>query len=150
LIQEEKIVEGGVDRVTRCRTVIEEAKKGKGEIAISGLCLAEVCKNKDQTDNDPKKISAFFEHEYILVVSVDRSVGEKARELMMAGIPKLRPQDACHLATALLTPDVMELHTFDERLLRLNGALMKADGTPLKICWPDVAAPPPPLLADQS
>jgi predicted nucleic acid-binding protein len=106
LIQEEKIVEGGVDRVTRCRTVIEEAKKGKTEIAISGLCLAEVSKNKDDADKDPAKIAAFFEHDYILVVSVDRSVGEKARELMMAGIPKLRPQDACHLATALLAPDV--------------------------------------------
>lgn len=149
VIQEETIVEGGVDRVTRCRTVIEEAKKGKIEIAMSALCLAEVCKNKDLKDSDPQKIAAFFEHDYLLMVSLDRSVGERARQFMMAGIPKLKPADACHLATAVMTPDIVELHTFDEKLLALDGKLMKADGTPLKICWPDVGAPPPPLLAGQ-
>ena len=146
LIQDEKIVEGGIERATRCRSVIEEAKKGKIEIAISGLCLAEVCKNRDVADSDPQKIAAFFEHEYVLVVSVDRAVGERARDLMMSGISKLRPQDACHLATAVMTPDVVELHTFDEELLRLNGVVMKADSTPLKVCFPDVPAPVPPLL----
>jgi predicted nucleic acid-binding protein len=108
-----------------------------------------VCKNKDLSTSDPKKIAAFFENDYILVVSLDRNVGEKARELMMAGIPKLKPQDACHLATALLVPDTVELHTFDEKLLDLNGKLMKADGSPLRICWPDAGGPPPPLLAGQ-
>ena len=147
LIQEEKIIEGGLDRVTRCRAVIEEAKKGKTEIALSALCLAEVCRNKDLKDRDPQKIAAYFEHEYLLVVSLDRTVGERARQLMMAGIPKLKPQDACHLATAVMTPDVEELHTFDEKLLALDAKIMKSDGPPLKICWPDVGTPPPPLLA---
>jgi predicted nucleic acid-binding protein len=126
--------------------VIEQAKKGKIEIAMSALCLAEVCKNKDIKDGDPKKIAEFFEHDYLLLVNLDRDVGEQARELMMAGISKLKPADACHLATAAMTPDVVELHTFDEKLLSLNGSITKADGTPLKICWPDVGGPPPPLL----
>lgn len=150
LIQEEKIIEGGIDRVTRCRTVINEAKKGKIEIAISSLCLVEVCKNKDVKDANPQKIADYFEHDYILMVALDRSVGERARGLMMAGIPKLKPADACHLATAVITPDVAELHTFDTKLLDLNGTILKADGTPLRICWPDVGAPVPPLLATQS
>jgi predicted nucleic acid-binding protein len=146
LIQGETIVEGGVDRATRCKAVIEQAKKAKIEIAMSALCLAEVCRNKDIKDADPQKISDFFEQDYLLLVNVDKDVGERARGLMMAGIPKLKPADACHLATAATTPNVVELHTFDEKLLNLNGSISKADGTPLRICWPDVGEPPPPLL----
>lgn len=146
LIQGERIVEGGVDRVTRCKAVIEQAKKAKIEIAMSALCLAEVCRNKDIKDADPQKIADFFEQDYLLLVNVDKDVGERARQLMMAGIPKLKPADACHLATAATTPNVVELHTFDEKLLNLNGSISKADGTPLRICWPDVGEPPPPLL----
>lgn len=146
LIQEEKIIEDGVDRVTRCRSVLVQAKKAKIEIATSALSLAEVCKNKDIKEGDASKIAAFFENDYILLVNLDKNVGERAREIMMTGYSKLKPPDACHLATAAITPDVTEMHTFDERLLNLNNKIRKADGSLLKICLPDVGTPPPPLL----
>ncbi|MGO9475069.1 MAG: type II toxin-antitoxin system VapC family toxin [Rhodomicrobium sp.] len=148
LIQEEKIVEGGIDRVTRCKSVLNQAKKGKIEIAMSALCLAEVCRNRDIKDNDPQKIADFFEHDYLLLVNVDRNVGELARQLMMAGIPKLKPADACHIATAAITPDIIELHMFDEKLLDLNNKVTKADGGMLRICWPDTGGSTPPLLTN--
>ncbi len=148
LIQDEKIVEGGTERATRCKAVIAQAKKGKIEIAMSALCLAEVCKNKDIKDGDPQKIADFFEQDYLLLVNVDRDIGERARQLMMVGLSKLKPADACHLATAVMTPDVLELHTFDQTLLDLNNKVIRADGTPLRICWPDVIGKPPPLLAN--
>ena len=109
-ITEENIVEDGIDRVTRCKTVLELAKNGKVEIACSALCWAEVCKNTDVRDMDGDKIAAFFEHDFILPVSLGREVGEKARDLMVANYPGLKPPDACHLATALLTPGIQALH----------------------------------------
>lgn len=54
--------------------------------------------------------------------------------------------DAVHVATAAISPGIEEMHTFDDRLLALNGAIDKADGTKLKICKPDAGAPAAPLL----
>jgi len=137
LIQEEKIVEQGINRVTRCRAVITAAGKGKMEVVTSALSLAEVCKNKQFKDSEPDKVAAFFEHDYLLVVNLGREIGERARELMMSGLPGLKPADACHVATACIAPDVTALHTFDERLLKLDGKVSKRDNTPLIICLPD-------------
>ena len=47
LIQKESSVEEGIDRYTRCRSVIDQAANKKIEIICSALCIAEVCKNKD-------------------------------------------------------------------------------------------------------
>lgn len=146
LIRDEKIVEDGIDRATRCKSVIESAKAGRVEIVTSALCLAEVCKNKDVKDSDPQTLADFFENEYLLLVTLDRQVGSLARLFMMSGLPGLKPADACHLATASVTPGVRELHSFDEKLLNLSNRFTKADGAPLKICFPDVGGPPPPLL----
>lgn len=147
LIQQEKaIIADGIDRYTRCRTVINLASKGKIEIVCSALCLAEVCKNKDVRDQDPSHIARFFEHEYLLTVALGREIAETARKLMMAGIPKLKPADACHVASAIEVPDVTEMHTFDEGLIAQSGKLQKRDGGSLKICYPDAGVPIPPLL----
>ena len=58
----------------------------------------------------------------------------------------LKPPDALHLATAAVSPGVEEMHTFDDRLLKLDGLIDKVDGAKLKICKPDVGGPPAPLL----
>lgn len=149
LIQKEKIAKPGSrieDREQMCRGVIEAAKKGNVEILTSALCLAEVCKNPGLVQTQTSdKVAAFFERDFIFVINVDTAVGEKARELMMGGYAGLKPPDAIHLATALLSPGVEELHTFDGRLLDLDGLLKKPTGEPLKICKPDYG-PPAPLL----
>jgi predicted nucleic acid-binding protein len=111
LIQREAIVADGMDRYTRCRSVIDQAAKGKLEIVCSALCIAEVCKNRDVLDADEAKIASYFEHEYLITSALGRDVAEKARSLMMSGISGLKPPDACHLATALEAPKVWELHT---------------------------------------
>jgi predicted nucleic acid-binding protein len=134
------------DRYVMCRDVILAAEAGHCEIIFSSLCYAEGCKNKDLLDKDEEKIAAFFENDYLLPVSLDRTVAEKARTLMMSGVAKLRPPDACHLATALIA-NADELHTFDDQILKLDGKLAKSNGTMLKICKPDAGGPTPPLLA---
>ena len=80
-----------------------------------------------------------------LITNLDRMVAERGRELMIA-YGSLKPPDAVHIATAAVSPGVEEMHTFDDRLLKLDGLIDKADGTKLKICKPDAGAPPAPLL----
>jgi hypothetical protein len=64
---------------------------------------------------------------------------------MLAGHSGLKPPDAIHLATACVA-NADELHTFDDRLLALDGAIDRSDGTRLVIKKPAVPAPPAPLL----
>ncbi len=65
---------------------------------------------------------------------------------MNLGYSGLKPPDAVHLATAAVSPDVEEMHTFDDRLLKLDGLIDKADGTKLKICKPEAGVSSAPLL----
>lgn len=144
--RETDIIADGIDRYTRCRSVIDQAVSGKIEIVCSSLCIAEVCKNRDVLDSDEDKIAAYFEHDYIITSALRRDIAEKARWLMMSGASGLKPQDACHLATALDAPGVSSLHKFDERLKNLSERFTKNDGSILMIEYPDVAEPIPPLL----
>lgn len=133
------------DRDALCRAVIAEAKRGRLEIATSSLSLAEVCKSAGVQGTSEDAIAAFFENDYVLLVNVDRQVGEHARTLMRAGHSSLKPPDAIHMATATIV-QVAEMHTFDGRLLDLDGVLDVPDGTKLKVCKPDVGHEPLPLL----
>lgn len=152
LIQREKNAVGGSDRDTLCRAVIAEAKKNKFEILISTLSLVEVCKNPKIRTSDEDQIGAYFENDYILLMNVDRLVGEHARLLMMAGHTGLKPPDAIHVASAILG-NVSEFHTFDgsgkqKKLLDLDQKIDRLDGGKLRICTPDVDGKPPPLLSE--
>jgi len=151
MIQKEKIrgSEGTIieDREGMCRSVMEAAKAGKLEIVTSTFSMAEVSKPAVDSDNNSLNVNieAFFENDYILLVNVDKFAGEKARALMRGGIKGLKPPDATHLASAA-TSNVAEMHTFDDRLLALDGTIDKADGTKLKICKPHPGGKPAPLL----
>jgi predicted nucleic acid-binding protein len=137
LIQKEKIQfpDGRIeDREMMCRTVIEAAKKRSIEILTSAFCLVEVCKDPGGVKGNSDKLKDYFENDYILLTNVDRFVAERARELMMAAYSKIKPPDAVHLATAAISPNVDELHTFDGRLLNLDGLINKEGGGTLKIC----------------
>lgn len=80
--------------------------------------------------------------DFVERVQVDFAVGRLARGLLRAYPVIGKPQDAIHVATALLN-NVDELHTFDrENLLGLSGKLTRKDGRPLRICHPP--KPPPP------
>lgn len=151
LIQQERIRDqkGNVteDRYAMARNVITGAEKNNIEIATSTLSLAEVCKSPGvQAQAD--KLGSFFDVDYILLVNLDRAVGEMARSLMMRGFSKLKPPDACHVAAAAIA-NVEEMHTFDDKLLALDGKIQKQDGTALKICKPDMGSAAPLLKAMQ-
>jgi predicted nucleic acid-binding protein len=133
------------DRGAMCRPVLEAAERGIVEIIVSAIALVEVLARNRASGVEDQKIRDFFDNEYILLVNVDKHLGDFARRLMLAGHPGLKPPDAIHLATACVA-NADEFHTFDDRLLALSGAIDKSDGTRLVIKKPAVPAPPAPLL----
>lgn len=149
-IQQEKTLLGDgrtEDRESMCRSVLVAAKNQKAEIVTSALTLAEVCKFPGSASKAAAKFPDFLELDYVLLVPVDRVVGEKARELMQGGIARLKPPDAIHAATAIIA-NAEALHTFDDRLLSLDRLLTRADGSKLGICKPDAGEPELPLFTE--
>lgn len=135
-------------RFDACAHLIERAQRGEIEIWTSAFTYAEVYKKNCSGTQasidavDDKSFEDYIEQEFVQLVQVDADVGRVARRLLRQypGIGK--PQDAVHVASAVLM-DVHELHTFDRRdLLALDEKLKCLDGTPLRIKIP----PTPPDL----
>jgi predicted nucleic acid-binding protein len=148
LIQREIITlpDGKVeDRGAMCRSIINAAFAGECEIATSTLAFVEVCKSPKLENPKTSKVADFFEHEFIIPVSVDHEVSMMARKLMLSGFSKLKPMDACHVAAAAMS-GAGEMNTFDDKLLALDDKIDRPDGTKLKICKPGQSGPLPPLL----
>lgn len=148
-IQQEKILnENGTvkeDRGAMCALVISAAEKSAIELVTSALSLAEVCKSKDVTEKTDQQIADFMETDYILLANVDRHTGVTARRLMLKGHKGLKPPDALHIAGAIVSR-CDEFHTFDGKLLDLNGSIQTLEGGDLPIVKPKIDQPPAPLL----
>jgi predicted nucleic acid-binding protein len=126
------------DRGAMCRPVLDAAERGVIEIVVSAIALVEVLARNRTSGIDDQRVRDFFDNDY-------KHLGDFARRLMLAGHPGLKPPDAIHLATACIA-NVEEFHTFDDRLLALDGVIDRLDGTRLAIKKPAVPAPPAPLL----
>ena len=132
-------------RFEMCRDTLKRAVAGDLEIVTSAFTLAEVCKRKPTPGSPTINLAAFFDQKYILLVHVDKAVGEKAQNLQLAGVAGLKPADAVHLASAMIA-NVPILHTFDGPLRRLTKTLSINDGNPLEIMRPTEEIPMPELL----
>ena len=92
----------GVDRKQVAEHILTHAEQGSSQIYISALTIAEVHKKRGHdklTDQEDDEILAFFEHEFIEVIDVDRQIGEQANHFCRQY--GLSPADATHLACAL-------------------------------------------------
>jgi len=151
-IAEEKAVPikggGAENRYAMCLSVLEDARRGKYEIATSAFTLAEVCKNTEVIESPIDNLPAFFEKSFILIVPVDLAIGRRAQTMQASGLVTLKPADTVHLASALRAK-VTELHTFDCKILELDGRIVGGDGSPMKICRPTQGASPGPLFVDR-
>ena len=115
----------------RAPAVAELCQKAAADdlvIVTSALTIAEVCKlpaTGKQPEEQTKKILAFFENPYIVIRSLDRGIAERAN--LVARDHGIKPPDAVHVATAMLTGCAV-LYTFDagkgqkRGLLTHNGA----------------------------
>lgn len=151
LIQQEK------NRFDDLSFIVDQARDDKVEIWTSNFTLAEVFKRpcdgqaKGLSVVDDTAFEAFLaQADVVTRVQVDFDVGTLARRLLRSYPTIAKPQDAIHLATALLN-DVDELHTYDRaNLTGLSGKIPCKNGKKLKICpppkRPPIPAPPPDLF----
>jgi predicted nucleic acid-binding protein len=128
-------------RYNMCRRVLERAAARQIDIATSAYTLSEVCKVPADATSPARNLPAFFDQPYIVLVNVDKQVGLKAQSLQVAGVVGLKPQDATHVASALVW-NIPTLHTFDEKLLNLDKVLTLNDGNQLRIIQPSSDDPP--------
>jgi predicted nucleic acid-binding protein len=136
-------------RFRQIQGVLDRARAGKVQIVTSTFTLAEVVKRRcgDQSfampEGDDDLFAELLKQDYVVLAAVDWDIGTRARALFREfndrGLKK--PQDAVHLATAVVE-NVDELHTFDgDDLLKLSGLVMRADGIRLNICHPPEPEP---------
>jgi predicted nucleic acid-binding protein len=125
-------------RANLCAPVIKAAQRGDVRIVTSSLTIAEVLWIRGRAKL-PKamhdEINKFFRHRWILIRELDRTIAERARELVWtnAGV---KPQDAVHLATAIAGDvEYDQFDTFDVDLFSLSG---KIGDPPLKIGEPNL------------
>jgi len=135
------------NRYAVCSHVLNDAQSGKYEIVTSAFTLAEVCKEQGIRESPADNLPSFFDRSYILVVPVDKSIGARAQKLQTSGLVNLKPPDAIHLASAQRA-GVLEMHTFDKKVLNFDGRIGGADGRPIKICKPTEGQPIGPLFED--
>jgi predicted nucleic acid-binding protein len=128
-----------------CESILERAKHGEVAIWTSSLTLAEVFKFKcDGPKSLPQEQDELFEKyidsEFVVEVQVDHAVATVSRRLCRKFGPPIgplkKPNDGVHLASAVIN-NLDEFHTFDaDDLLKLDGKVLRQDGTLLKICLP--------------
>lgn len=129
-------------RLEACEELLKKAQQKTIVIAASALAITEVNQIKGSTDDratQSRKITAFFENEYIAIRAVTREIAEYAHDLTR--LHGLFPMDAIHAATAALSRATV-LYTYDGTSKRRKG-LLDYDG---KIGTPPlrIQAPPDP------
>jgi hypothetical protein len=106
------------DKYECLKHTIELAQKKEVTIWTSAFTLAEVFKRKcgpsivGLASSDDQQFEDFLAQDYIIKVQVDSDIGIAARRILRTHSIVGKPQDAIHLATALLN-NVDEMHTFD-------------------------------------
>lgn len=145
------ITDSGTSNHDSCLYVLEMAQRGECRIWTSTFTLAEVFKRKCDmemvglAEGYDEKFEDLIEQDFVMKIQVDMDVGTVARRLLRK-FPKIgKPQDAIHVASALLE-NIDELHTFDrEDLLSMSGQLERADKVKL-IIKPPPERPIPPQI----
>ncbi|MGH2370122.1 MAG: type II toxin-antitoxin system VapC family toxin [Chloroflexota bacterium] len=92
----------GVDRADVVDHILYQAQRGAYRIYTSALTLAEVLHRRGSApldDQEDEDVLAFFEHDFIEVIDIDRLIGEEANRLCRRYGP--RPNDGIHIASAI-------------------------------------------------
>jgi predicted nucleic acid-binding protein len=121
------------DRIAALRHWTDRAERGEVEIVTSAWTLCEVSKVDEKLvdEEQEKKIADFFENPYILLRQIDRDVAIETRRIVRAY--RLKPKDALHVATAVLT-NCSVLHTYDDQ--HLTKLTLRVGNPPLRIEHP--------------
>lgn len=117
----------GVPRGDIVAHILSQAEAGDFKIHTSAITLAEVHKLRSApalADDQDEKILAYFEHDFILIIDVDRRIGEEANRLCRQH--GILPNDAIHLACALHAGcDI--LLAWDDRFVKVQHPGMRLE-----------------------
>ncbi len=92
----------GVNRAEIAAHILRLAQQGVYQILTSAATLAEVHQHAGcpkLTPEQDEKVLDFYEHDFVLLVNVDRGVGEHANKLCRRY--NINPFDAIHVASAI-------------------------------------------------
>jgi predicted nucleic acid-binding protein len=92
----------GVNRAEIAQHILILAQQGAFPIVTSSATLAEVHKERGSpmlTPDQDERVLAFYEHDFIRLVDVDRRIGEHANRLCRQY--NLNPFDGIHVASAI-------------------------------------------------
>ncbi len=108
-----------------CELIIQDAERGRIEIAISQITKVETAFLPGIGDTESESlIKEFFGRDYIIPISVDDPVSTISRDLVRR-YPGLKPPDAIQFASAILWR-IPIIETTDPDLIGLN----EREGTP--------------------
>ena len=110
----------GVDRGAIADHILTLAEDGQFKIHTSAITLAEVHKLRTSaklSNDEDERILAYFEHDFIQIIDVDRAIGEEANRLCRQyGV---LPNDGIHLACALRA-GCDALLAWDDRFVKVD------------------------------
>ena len=104
-------VVNGIDRKRIAEHILTRAANGDFLVHISALTLAEVHKKREHerlTDQEDEEILAFFRTEFIVLIEVNRKIGEQANRFCRTY--GLSPVDAIHLGIISQTNNHGNIH----------------------------------------
>ena len=120
---------GTENRMLSIKSVVAEIEAKKYKLAVSTLVYVEVleCKMKMECEIPEQAIKQFEDFmkngNLVEVLAVDTRIAKRAQELRNRLNEKgrnIETPDAIHIATAIVSK-AKQLHTFDDKILRLNG-----------------------------
>lgn len=125
----------GEDRDRDIRSVVERVEAGDYKMVVSTLLYVEVLE-KDMPEGAMEQFKKFIQNRAMVsIVAVDIRVARKAqmiRDTLRKKGESVSTPDAVHIATAIVS-EAQFFHTFDDRLLRLNGK-SEVDGLAITAC----------------
>ena len=115
--------DASVVRVQAMKTVVEAVESGAYRLAVSALLYAEVLESTMPAPAIGQFEKFMQNRAMVSIVAVDIRVARKAqmiRDTLRKKGESVSTPDAVHIATAIVS-GAQFFHTFDDRLLRLNG-----------------------------
>ena len=120
------------DRNRATHAVVQYIESGASKLVVSTLLYVEVLESRMPTGAIEQFKKFMQNRQMIEIIAVDIRVAEKAQAFRNKSSRTLTTPDAVHIATAVLSGAKL-FHTFDDRLLRLNGD-DEVDGLAITAC----------------
>ena len=114
------------------RAVVQHIESGAFKLVVSTLLYVEVLESRMPAGAIEQFKKFMQNRQMIEIIAVDIRVAEKAQAIRNVSCRNIKTPDAVHIATAILSGAKL-FHTFDGRLLRLNGN-DEVDGLTITAC----------------